>query len=91
MVYINNNKGVKKMRITNNMIIDTHIRKSRIPYINEENNCMSKNFDNEYKARKWESKFKKTAHKLNKIGFSNIINNFKTIEYKIITIDMTKK
>ncbi len=85
-------------KITNNMIlvqdipiIDTHIRKSRIPYINEENNCMGKSFNNEYNARQWIKRFNKTAKRLNKISYVKILNQFKTIEYKIVGVKINNE
>ena len=74
MVYINNNKGVKKM--------------TNIEYTDKSITCI-RHFDNEYNARKWIARFNKTAKRLNKIGYVKILNQFKTIEYKIVGVKLT--
>ena len=74
MVYINNNKGVKKM--------------TNIEYTDKSITCI-RHFDNEYNARKWIKRFNKTAKRLNKIGYVKILNQFKTIEYKIVGVKLT--
>ena len=56
---------------------------------NPDTECTIKNFDNEYNARKWIKRFNKTAKRLNKIGYVKILNQFKTIEYKIVGVKLS--
>ena len=61
---------------------------TNIEYTDKSITC-SRSFDNEYQMRNWVKRFNKTAKRLNKIGYVKILNQFKTIEYKIVGVKLT--
>ena len=68
--------GVKKM--------------TNIEYTDKSITC-SRSFDNEYQMRNWVKRFNRTAKRLNKIGYVKILNQFKTIEYKIVGVKINNE
>ena len=61
---------------------------TNIEYTDKSITCI-KYFDNEYQMRNWVKRFNKTSKRLNKIGYVKILNQFKTIEYKIVGVKLT--
>ena len=59
--------------------------KDKIEYIDKSITCIRR-FNNEYDARNWIDRFNKTAKKLHKISYVKILDNFKSIEYKIVGV-----
>ena len=61
---------------------------TNIEYTDKSITCI-RHYDNELLARKWLARFNKNAKRLNKIGYVKILNQFKTIEYKIVGVKLT--
>ena len=61
---------------------------TNIEYTDKSITCI-RHFDNEFLARKWIARFNKTSKRLNKIGYVKILNQFKTIEYKIVGVKLS--
>ncbi len=59
-----------------------------ITYKDKSITCI-RHFNNEYNARQWIKRFNKTSKRLNKIGYVKILNQFKTIEYKIVGVKLS--
>ena len=63
---------------------------THIEYKDKSITC-SRSFDNEYQMRNWVKRFNKTAKKLHKISYVKILNQFKTIEYKIVGVKINNE
>ncbi len=61
---------------------------TNIEYTDKSITCI-RHFNNEYNARQWIKRFNKTSKRLNKIGYVKILNQFKTIEYKIVGVKLS--
>ena len=63
---------------------------TNIEYIDKSITCI-RHFNNEFLARQWIARFNKTSKRLNKIGYVKILNQFKTIEYKIVGVKINNE
>ena len=62
--------------------------KTNIEYKDKSITCI-RHFDNHVQARQWIKRFNRTAKKLHKISHVKILNQFKTIEYKIVGVKLS--